>query len=657
MSDTAQRNSSDRYPWWAALKHGGMLIAPAKLADFFPEKAELLSRFLADRLRRNVTQLAEGDDESIPALLDTVLEEILGLKREGWRKGSQVGAEWAQRLITGETLKPRRLWIGEHGAQLPLFVDADTTRLGVGRGRRMVARVTEWLRRSNQRIALLTNGQQWRLIHAGSDYDAWCEWDVAFWFEEGEPSRQVDALRILLSMGSLTPAKAASPSPLLAAIQASRQGQAELSAVLGERVRQAVELLIKESAPALEQLLQQQEAKPIANQTFYIAACRMIMRCVIILFAEARDLLPRDNAIYHSSYGIQGLREQLDRLAGGRSLERLRHGYSAWPRLLALFRLVYAGSAHEALPIPAYRGELFAPGEADGDDELKQALAAFEDVNHCPSDAAVHRILDLLTRSQVKVRQGKGSIWVDAPVDFSDLSSEYIGILYQGLLDFELRQATSDEPILFLNLGDQPALPLARLEAMDDSALATLLEKLRKSAKPSGGEEESNEEDAAESEEVIEEEVAEEEPVDTESVDTEKGDIEPLDAAFDPLADDKNLQVRMRAIAWAQRAVESAGLVRKPQTQAASSLDAYQNAVQKMAEQLIPRVVLPGEWFLVRWGGTRKGAGTFYTRPQLGTPLVRRTLEPLLYVETDSGTVNSGTVNSGARCKCNSQPH
>jgi hypothetical protein len=40
-------------------------------------------------------------------------------------------------------------------------------------------------------------------------------------------------------------------------------------------------------------------------------------------------------------------------------------------------------------------------------------------------------------------------MWVDGPVDFSDLSSEYIGILYEGLLDFELRcehRASSRHP-------------------------------------------------------------------------------------------------------------------------------------------------------------------------------------------------------------------
>ncbi|MEF8724032.1 MAG: hypothetical protein V5B30_16060 [Candidatus Accumulibacter delftensis] len=51
----------------------------------------------------------------------------------------------------------------------------------------------------------------------------------------------------------------------------------------------------------------------------------------------------------------------------------------------------------------------------------------------------------------------------------------------------------------------------------------------------------------------------------------------------------------------------------------------------KAARQLCARLVAPGQFFLVRWGGTRKGAGTFYTRPQLAAPTVRRTLQPLAY--------------------------
>ena len=46
-----------------------------------------------------------------------------------------------------------------------------------------------------------------------------------------------------------------------------------------------------------------------------------------------------------------------------------------------------------------------------------------------------------------------------------------------------------------------------------------------------------------------------------------------------------------------------------------------------------------GEWYLVRWGGTRKGAGTFYTRPGLSLPTIRRTLEPLAYDRAADGSL------------------
>jgi hypothetical protein len=57
----------------------------------------------------------------------------------------------------------------------------------------------------------------------------------------------------------------------------------------------------------------------------------------------------------------------------------------------------------------------------------------------------------------------------------------------------------------------------------------------------------------------------------------------------------------------------------------------YEDAVARKARQLVIRVMLPGEWYVVRWGGTRKGSGTFYTRPGLAVPTVHRTLRPLAY--------------------------
>jgi len=634
----------ERYGWWSSLKHGGLLIAPSKLAEHFEPRVPPLPRYQAERLRRAV--LGALDRNDVAPLLDTALEDILGLGRPQWLKASAVGPEWTRHDLTRNPVKPRRVWQGP-GAVLPVFsVDAkEAPRLGVGRGRRAAARVVEWLRQRDEKLALLTNGRYWRLIHAGPDYEAWCEWDIDLWFEEGQPGPQVDALRHLLQPDALAPAREGATPRLLAAILASRKGQAELSSALGERVRQAVEELIR-SCAGVTRLVDEDQAAP---RDIYIAATRLVMRCVVILFAEARELLPRDNPVYEDSYGIQGLRTLLDRIAGGHGgpdegrsrLTRLHHSHWAWPRLLALFRLVYRGSPHPDLTLQAYGGGLFEPGDSVSPDPVLRALAAFEDPANCPADAAVYRILRLITYSQVKVRQANRNVQVTAPVDFSDLSTEYIGILYEGLLDYELRR--QDETFLFLSIGDQPALPFSRLQAMSGKELANLFEKLKKSnekLKASGGEEEGGE--AEEPEELAEPEGEEaaEAPEPDEDAEAESAGAPP--EAEEPETDDRRRQVLLAAEDWARRAVEAAKLVNKPRSRKKEALARYEEDVRATAKKLIQRTVMPGEWFLIRWGGTRKGSGTFYTRPLLAAPTVRRTLRPLAYEpvreETDSRT-------------------
>ena len=622
---------STEYSWWAELRHGGCLITPSRLTEHFPETLDPLPRHLADRLRREVTAMEAASADRLATLLDTVLETILDLTPTQWKKANDVPTEYSIKSVTGDVIRPRRLWREPNGGLLPVFVDADGAgrhertkpRLGVGRGRRAIARVNEWLRkRPEARIALLTNGSQWRLIHAGQDYDAWCEWDTELWFSEGEPSLQVMALRALLGRQALTaPATGEQPS-LVAAILESRKGQSELSAALGERVRQAVELLIGESRAAIE-ALEADVAHAASRRDIYIAATRLIMRCVVVLFAEARDLLPRNNPIYHSSYGIQGLREQLERDSGGHGHAGLRHRVSAWPRLLALFRLICNGSEHEALPIMRYGGGLFRPGKLDDPDPVLQALSALESPRNELSDATVAAILDCLTRAPIRVRQGRAASIVHAPVDFSQLDTEYIGILYQGLLDYELRKA--ERATLFLNVGDQPALPLDRLEAMDDAAIINLVEKMAKEAKPAT-EGEEGEEEEPDPEEVGE---AEEEPVEEPPVTQEV-----IQVLHDE--SDEAIQHRTRALGWARRAVIAGNLVSKPRGKLTSEKQrALEDAITNASAQLVSRIIAPGEYFLVRWGGTRKGTGTFYTKPALAGPTVRRTLEPLCYDTVD----------------------
>lgn len=622
---TTNLDPLNQYTWWSSLKHGGLLIAPSRLANYFSVERPKIAPYWIDRLRSVVQAQQDADPGKLEgAILDTVLESILGLKADQWAKANAVDVKWSHRLITGEQLRPRRLWQGQHDAVLPLFTD-EVKQLGIGTGRRSIARVVEWLRKSQQKVALITNGVQWRLIHAGPDYEAWCEWEIGLWFEEGKPSGQVDALLHLLNPEALTPPESGKPSKLIAAIQDTRKGQAELSANLGERVRLAIEHLIHSSGEVIDQL--RLDSTAVTPRDVYIAATRLVMRCVVVLFAEARELLPRTDPVYNDSYSLQGLREQLDRMAGGRSKDSLRQQLSAWPRLISLFRLIYEGSVHPNLNVRRYGSGLFQPGQASSTDAILRAMALFEHPKNAPSDHSVHHILELLTRAWEKVPQGRSTKMVLSPIDFSDLSTEYIGILYEGLLDFQLRRAETDSPIVFLNIGDQPALPFLELDRMEPDALAKLFEKFKVSDKKSGEGEEGEPEEAEPEEPEDAEEPTAESDAATELQPLEDDEIDEVDPTGD--RDRQRQQIH----SWARRAAEAAKLVKKPggKNPRPDVIRKYQEDLDTAAKSLVPRTIFPGEWFLIREGNTRKGSGTFYTRPQLAGPITRRALRELVY--------------------------
>lgn len=600
---------------WELLSHGGLLVDTPRLRQLAEQEPTALPAHVAEEWRRRFVAFQE-DRAATGDWVTWVLERVCGFHggTGTWQRGNQIGTDWSRTSITGEVVRPRQLWRGSPTGTLAVFIDDEHPRIGKGRGRKTVSNVLQWMRASNTRMALLTNGQQWRVMHAGLDADAWCEWDADRWFEEGGLGLQVNVLRLLIQPTLWTQPALDQPSPLQQAVQDSRKGQAELSALLGERVREAVELLVQAHGEQLKTQCAEVEAADI-----YRAAVRVVMRMVVILFAESRNLLPRDSMLYHRAYGLNGLLEELEK-HGGPKGERLGHAYGAWPRLLALFRLVHQGSPHPALPIHAYGGELFEAGDRESTDGLRKALAVFEGAcyqHQVMSDRDVRTLLERISRTKVKVRQGRGSTWVNTPVNFSDLSSEYIGILYEGLLDFELKTAPAGDPVVFLAVGNEPALPLSRLEGMNDAQLKSLLEKMKDTSKKGDADEE---EDADDEEETDAEEIATEEesvPVEDETAEADS---------------DHRHSTRTRAEEWARRVVHVAGLVNRPRgTMTPEKRSAHEQAISQKARALVRRVVLPGEWFLVRWGGTRKGAGTFYTRPGLAVPTVHRTLRPLAF--------------------------
>lgn len=587
---------------WDGLRHGGLLLDARRQVEIAAlVKSVPLSGRLENELRKHVAIVVSGDKTATEGWVPFVLGEVCGFNGCGsWQR--QVPTEIGRRTPLGETAKPQYLWTAPSGGEMAVFIDYRRTQ-GRGVDRRMASRALYWLRATGRHLAVLTNGRYWRLVFAGLDFDAFCEWDADLWFEGDSMSPQGMLLRRLLHPQVWTPKTEGEVAPLLKAILDSRRGQADLSIVMGEKIRQAVELLIREHTEALRR-----HCPDVEHSIIYRAAVRVIMRLVVILFAESRDLLPRDVQLYRDCYSVNGLAESLRR-AAYTSKSKITNTFGAWPRILALFRLIYDGSHHSDLPLFAYGGDLFAMHEilSARDTEFSRALSVFEcgcfdNQYEIMSDRSVHTILDHITRTEIKLKQEGGHVKVSVPVDFSDLSSDYIGILYEGLLDFELQVAPNDSPVVFLGVKSEPALPLSTLEEMDDASIRKLLR-----------DQQSSQGDDLPKEDGDEQEVGEDECIDV---------GKQSDHDLDNTEDGEIAGITKRAQRWAQRAIRVSKLLRRGQL--------GEEEERRKVHKIVRRVVRPGDYYLVRWGGTRKGSGTFYTPLDIVAPTVTRVLEPLI---------------------------
>ncbi len=216
----------------------------------------------------------------------------------------------------------------------------------------------------------------------GLDFESWCEWEIGPLVRRRRGDRGT-------ARPAATPVARIARSPikeersgLLDAVEESRKRQADLSSVLRENVRQAVEFLLEDVStanqhdPALFQALvtvgpDRRLSDAEAHEALLQATVRVVMRLVVCLFAESRGLLPVDLPTYAQSYGVRSLYELLEETRQDEgSVTSMLNRQMAWPRLMGLFRLIHGGFTHGSFMFPAYGGVLFRPGEAGSDDAV-----------------------------------------------------------------------------------------------------------------------------------------------------------------------------------------------------------------------------------------------------------------------------------------------
>jgi hypothetical protein len=462
------------------------------------------------------------------------------------------------------------LFFTPRGQKLQRAAAADTSRLTP------LDRAIAFLRGGPFRVGLVTNGEQWCVVHApeaassAPGVTSTAIWYAEMWLEEPVTFR---AFRALCGARRWFHAEPESVLPKL--LERSALNQAQVTAQLGRQVRQAVSLLIA----ALDRAGQDSPAggsgrllAGIPEATLYEAAISVMMRLVFLFFAEERELLPASDELYSNAYAVSTIREQLQADADRWGDEVLERRHDAWSRLLATFRAVHAGLGHDRLTLPAYGGQLFDPDRFPFL-EGRDSGTGWRDTPAVPLPVDNRTILYALEALQILRERGSEP----RQLTFRELDVPDIGHVYESLLDHTARRAAEVTlGLVGTTEGEEPEVPLTELERWRAAGGETLADELGertgKSAKALAN--------------------------------LQRAEV------------DARLRDRLRTAchgdeALLARVLPFANLLRQ---------DPRDNLV----------VILPGSVFVTE-GTDRRSTGTHYTPASLTEPLVRYTLEPVVY--------------------------
>jgi hypothetical protein len=296
------------------------------------------------------------------------------------------------------------------------------------------AKLDRLLRHVRVPIGLLTNRREVRLLYAPHGETSG---SLTFRIADmaavgGRPL--LDAFVMLLSVQRFF--AVAREHQLPALLADSRRRQANVTNELAEQVFLALEILLRGFEGAAERdgsrLLD--EAARREDDHLYGGLLTVLLRLVVLLYAEDKGLLPVEHPLYQEHLSVFGLFEQLQRDAGLYP-DSMARRFGAWDRLLALFRAVYRGVRHGDLHLPPRRGDLFDPdaypflegwssgGSAPFDEERRAAVKV-------PSidDGTVFEVLRKLV-----FLQGQR-------LSYCSLDVEQIGSVYERLMGYHVER-------------------------------------------------------------------------------------------------------------------------------------------------------------------------------------------------------------------------
>ncbi len=293
------------------------------------------------------------------------------------------------------------------------------------------SRMERMLRKHGVLAGLLFNGHAVRLVSAPRrETSGWLD------FRAGELVQTAGrpicaALRLLLSEPRLL--SLPKDKRLTALLEDSRKYQNEVSERLAEQVLQALYELLRGLQAAQDATRGELLADVLREHPdeVYRGLLTVILRLVFLLYAEERDMLPKDEAFLRH-YSLAGLYERL-RSDASRYPDTMDQRFGAWAQLLVLFRMIHDGAEAGGMRLPARHGVLFDPdrfpfleGRTTGS---ARQIHEGVDVPLVP-DGTIHRALEKLL-----VLDGER-------LSYRALDVEQIGSVYETMMGFRMETAS-----------------------------------------------------------------------------------------------------------------------------------------------------------------------------------------------------------------------
>lgn len=455
---------TQHHDWLSLVEISGPFLADPVLKEAFPQGLDELDGGKRKRLRQAYDEwrdALETDDPRFADLHAAWIDEVLsrGLELDEDSRGDVLRRkDWCAAHLNvalpehGISLSPDFAVVGNGDTPLMLIhaygpdVDLDATQKLDGWASTAAERMVTLCRAMGCRLGLVTNGERWMLIDAPvGAVTTFASWYARIWVQEPV------TLQAFVHLLGIRRFFVDESERLPALFDRSLKFQDEVTDVLGEQVRRAVEVLIQ-SLDKADQDRDRELLRGVKEAELYEAALTVMMRLVFLLSAEERGLLLLGDERYEANYALSTLRMQLR----AESDEILERRWDAWSRLLAVFRAVYGGIEHENLRLPALGGSLFDPdrfpfleGRARGSDWRTDVAKPL------PID---NRTVLLLLEA---IQQFQGRT-----LSYRALDVEQIGYVYEGLLERTVKRTA--EVTLELDAtksAQSPWVTLAELES------------------------------------------------------------------------------------------------------------------------------------------------------------------------------------------------